>query len=282
MNRIVVCTDGSRYAPSVYAHAAWAARKLRLGVELLHVHDHPAKARVRGDLSGAIGFDASEDLLDEMVALDAAKAKLARRQADALLQDAAQVLASAGIGEIAATQRHGELVDAIGDLQDRTALLVIGKRGADADMAKGHLGGNLERVLRASEQPVLVAARAFQPIETAVIAFDGRPGSMQAIQYLAEMPILRDVECRLVTVGPVARPSVLEDARTRLEQAGLRITAMSVEGDPRDAIPMAVTESGADLLVMGAYGHGRLHGMFLGSVTTSLLQTCRVPALVLR
>jgi nucleotide-binding universal stress UspA family protein len=281
MNKIIVCTDGSRYAPSIYAHAAWAAGKLQLRVELLHVHDQPTNGRGRGDFSGAIGFDASDELLDEMVELDAAKAKVARRQADALLQDASNVLITAGIPDVVSTQRHGELVDAIHELHDRTALLAVGKRGADADMAKGHLGGNLERVLRASERPVLVASRAFRPIGTAVIAFDGRPGSLRAIHY-AEMPILRDVNCLLVTVGEAAQQPVLEEAKVRLEQAGLRVRLISVDGDPREAVPMAVTENHADLLAMGAYGHGRLHSMFLGSVNTSLLQTCRVPALVLR
>ena len=37
MARVLACIDGSIYAGSVAAHAAWAAARLGAGVELLHV-----------------------------------------------------------------------------------------------------------------------------------------------------------------------------------------------------------------------------------------------------
>jgi nucleotide-binding universal stress UspA family protein len=282
MRKIIACTDGSRYAPSVYAHAAWAAARLGTGVEVLHVHDQPANPRQRGDLSGAIGFDASEDLLDEMVELEAAKAKVARRRAEALLKAALHVLHAAGIEDVSSTQRFGGLVETIHEAEKRTELLVVGKRGEDADMAKGHLGSNLERVLRASERPVLVVSQAFRPIQKAVIAFDGRPGSLRAIEALVRSPLLRGVRCHLVTAGTAPTSPMLEEAKMLLERAGTEVYAEALLGDPREVVPATVVGREADLLVMGAYGHGRLHGLFLGSVTTALLQACRVPALVLR
>ncbi|MBU2284983.1 MAG: universal stress protein, partial [Gammaproteobacteria bacterium] len=41
-------------------------------------------------------------------------------------------------------------------------------------------------------------------------------------------------------------------------------------------------QGGADLLVMGAYGHSRIRQLIVGSTTTALLRTSPVPVLVLR
>ena len=86
----------------------------------------------------------------------------------------------------------------------------------------------------------------------------------------------------MVTAGTAPTSSMLEEGKMLLERAGADVHAETLPGDPREVVPAAVTGGEADLLVMGAYGHGRLHGLFLGSVTTALLQACRVPALVLR
>jgi hypothetical protein len=78
MTRILACTDGSLYAPSVYEHAAWAAIRLDAAVEVLHMLRRQPGAASRSDLSGAIGFDASQDLLQKMVELDEAQGRLAQ------------------------------------------------------------------------------------------------------------------------------------------------------------------------------------------------------------
>ena len=45
-------------------------------------------------------------------------------------------------------------------------------------------------------------------------------------------------------------------------------------------IDRAVTASGADLLVMGAYTHSRLRELVFGGVTAHVLRTCRIPTLL--
>ena len=50
MTRVLACIDASVYGASVCDHAAWAARHLRTGVELLHVLDRAPDA-VPADLS---------------------------------------------------------------------------------------------------------------------------------------------------------------------------------------------------------------------------------------
>jgi nucleotide-binding universal stress UspA family protein len=39
---------------------------------------------------------------------------------------------------------------------------------------------------------------------------------------------------------------------------------------------------GVDLLVMGAYGHGRIRSLVVGSTTTAMVRRCKIPVLMFR
>ncbi|WP_137127041.1 universal stress protein [Roseomonas sp. HF4] len=281
MTRILACTDGSLYAGSVYDHAAWAAGRMKADtVQVLHVLER-AVGDVPVDRSGTLGFDASEELLAELAALDAARGKVALRRARALLADAERRLRAGGVADVETTQRHGALVDTVAEFEPGADLLVIGKRGEAADFARGHLGASLERVVRASRLPVLVAARAFRPITRFLIAHDGGPAALKAVDYVAREPLLKGLECHLVTVGAPGG-GVLDQAAAPLRSAGFEVTARTLEGDPEKAIGAHVGEAGIDLLVMGAYGHSRIRTLLIGSTTTALLRACRIPVIVFR
>lgn len=280
MPRILACTDGSIYAESTIDHAAWAARTMASGVQVLHVLPRtPAEAPV--DRSGALGLDRSEELLKELAALDEARGKLALKRGRAILDAAEARLRAAGVAEVRLTQRHGALVDNVLELERETDLLVIGKRGEAADFAAGHLGANLERVLRSSPRPVLVASRAFRAPARCAIAHDGSAASLRMVEYAARSPLLEGVVLDLVTVG--GDGEALQAAPLAiLEGAGRPARPVLLQGETHEAIAAHVADAGVELLVMGAYGHGRLRTMILGSTTSALLRGCRIPVLVFR
>ena len=203
MPRVLACTDGSIYATSVYDHAAWAAERLGgASVQVLHVLDRAAAAATPADRSGTIGFDASEELLRELAEVDAERGRVALRRARALLAEAERRLRAAGVAEVALAQRHGSVVEAVAESEAGADLVVIGKRGEAADFAVGHLGANLERVVRASARPVLVASRAFRPIGRVLIAYDGGPAASKAVHYTASRTVLKGLDCHVVAVAP--------------------------------------------------------------------------------
>ena len=74
----------------------------------------------------------------------------------------------------------------------------------------------------------------------------------------------------------------LEEPKQLLENAGLDVSAELVPGQPVDVISARADSDAFDLLVMGAYGGGRLRSMFIGSTTTEMLISCRVPVLLFR
>ena len=281
MKNIIAFVDSSSYADSVCYHAAWLATRSDAAVDLVHVLDRESAPR---DLSGSIGLGARTSLLEELAEVDAKKAKLSQQKGRALLDDASERLAKAGVRDVNARLRHGEVVETVQALEDEADIIVIGKRGEDADLAQLHLGSNLERVVRASSEPILVAARAFKPIQKVLIAFDGGVSALKAIDYISGSPVAQGLEFTLLTVGSETSENqlALDVAVTKLRDAGLTATTQILQGQADIIIAREVEQRGYDLLVMGAYGHSRIRNLIIGSTTTEMIRFSLVPVLLFR
>jgi nucleotide-binding universal stress UspA family protein len=283
MSTILACTDGSIYAPSVYDHTAWAAQRLGAAVHVLHMLDHVAQP-APADVSGSIGFDASAELMAELITLAETQGRVAQAKGRALLAEAQRHLVAAGVAKVSSEQQHGALPDAIARLESGSELVVIGKRGEHADFAKLHLGSNLERVIRSSHHPVLVASRAFQPIERFLIAYDGGPSTKKAVDYVATQALLKGLFCHVLTVGadkPELRAD-LDSVRDRLTAAGYGVSTELLPGSRDTVIADTVKRHRINLMVMGAYGHSRIRQFIVGSTTTTTIRTVHIPVLMFR
>lgn len=284
MSNIVALIDGSVYSRSVCDHAAWAAGRTGAPVELLHVLGPRLAPTEAPDLSAHLNAEAIDQLLHELAAHDEQAGKLAQRRARAILDAARARMAEDGVASVSVRLRQGDLVETLAGLEATTALVVVGKRGEAADFAKLHLGSNLERILRSSQRPVLVAARAFRPIARVLVAFDGGPSAMKAVAHIAGDALLRGLPIRLLTVGnPSAQASTrLAEAEAMLRAAGHDASSDIRPGQPEEVIAEAVREGSVDLLVMGAYGHSRIRTLFIGSTTTEIIRSGLIPVLLFR
>ena len=282
--KLMALIDGSIYAQSVCDHAAWVAMRGRMSVEVVHVLGRRDTTTVPVNLSGSIGLGARTALLEELVELDAQKAKLAHKRGRIILDEAKASLLEAGVSDVSTRLRNEDIVETIQTFEDGAEIIVIGKRGEAADFATLHLGSNLERVVRASHHPVLVASRAFKPIERLLIAFDGGQSVLKAVDYISTSPLFVGLECRLLSVGPEtdAMKSQLGVAVEQLCAAGLSASAEVVQGHADEVIAKAVEMGAADLLVMGAYGHSRIRNLIIGSTTTQMIQSCKIPVMLFR
>lgn len=282
-DKIIALVDGSTYSQSVCDHAAWVADRTEWAVELLHILGRREGAG-KADYSGSIALGARTALLEELAELDAQRARLVTHRGRAILEDARAILDRAGINEITTRLRHGDIVDTVAEQEASAEMILIGKRGEAADFARGHLGSNLERIVRASRKPVFVAARTFKPITRVLIAYDGGASAMRAVEHVARTPLYRGLEVSVVTVGSAsdaARKS-LADARAALEAAGITAEAEIVAGQPETALAKLVEEAPFDMVVMGAYGHSRIRSLIIGSTTTEMIRSCKVPIILTR
>lgn len=168
-------------------------------------------------------------------------------------------------------------------------LVVLGQTDPENSGATGN-GLVAEQVLFGAGRPVLLVpyAGSFSDLgRHAVIGWTPRRESSRA---------LHDALALLapgahVTVMTAARNAAEDgpgmDAASRvalhLARHGFAATAREVaaEGiEPADVLLNAVSDLGADLLVVGAYGHSRLREWVMGGVTRSLLAHATVPVLL--
>ncbi len=281
--KLIALVDGSIYSESLCAHTAWAAGRTGLPVEMLHVLGR-REGGAQGDLSGALKLGARSALLEELAELDAQRAKLVAQRGRAILDDARAIVARDAPAEVTTRLRHGDIVDTVAELETDAAMILIGKRGEAADFAKGHLGSNLERILRASHRPVLIAARAFRPIRHVLIAFDGRDAAHKAVAQVARDPLFAGLSVTLAHVGAAGdvMRKALDTAAAQLDTAGRPADTVVLSGQPDAALGAHVAQGGVDMVVMGAFGHSRLRSLIIGSTTTEMIRSCKVPILLVR
>lgn len=280
MQRILAAIDTSLYADSVVDHAAWVAARTDGEVELLHVIQRTDSVPGRGDMSGALGLGAKSGLMEELVSLAETQGRLAREQGKALLAAAVARLAEAGVTAVKPVHRHGGVIETLIEREAENDLVIIGKRGEQADFARGHIGSFVERMVRESIRPVLVAARKFVLPKTVVIAFDGGPSAKKAVAFLAESKLIEGLNVHLVSAGTIneALHREIAWAKGLLPDAQMHELAGPVD----DAIEGLVKSTGSELLVMGAYGHSPLRTFIVGSTTTALMRACPVSVLLFR
>lgn len=281
---VLAAVDASAYTASVGHHAAWAASRLGAPLEFLHVLDRHPETAPSIDLSGNLDLGVKSALLAELAGLDEQRSRLAQQRAR-LLMDELQALAREHYGlQALATLRNGSLVETLTGLEERVRLFVLGKRGEHADFDRGHLGSQLERTARAVHRPLLVASRQYTPIRRVLVAFDNSPTARKGVAMVADSRLFAGLQVDVLSVAEdnTATRQALDWAQSRLQQAGLQVAAQLLPGDPETVIARHVEDEDIDLLVMGAWGHSRIRRLIVGSTTTTLLRTCRVPVLLLR
>ena len=281
--KIIALVDGSIYSESVCEHAAWISGRTEAPVELIHVLGR-REALDKQDLSGSIRLGARTALMQELAELDAQRAKLIARRGRAILEDARTIVDKAGVNEITTRLRHGDIVETISEVEETARVIVIGKRGEAADFAKGHLGSNMERIVRAAHCPVLVAARAFRPIETVLVAYDGGRSATKAVDHISRSPLFTGLSITVVTVGSDSAETRkgLADAEALLRAAGLTVDTRILPGQPETELGKLVDEEKFGMVVMGAYGHSRIRSLVIGSTTTEMVRSCKVPVVLMR
>lgn len=283
MTNIIACIDGSSLSEHVTTASVWAAKQMGSPLILLHSLEKEAN-RSDEDLSGSIGLGSREHLLDELVALDEKRAKLALEHGKLVLENAKDFAQNAGAKQIALLQRHGDLVDNLLHLEDETRLIVVGRLGSNHTMDAHTIGSHIERVARTSHRPILINVGKFTPPRNFMIAYDGREAADNAISRIAQSPLLIGLPCHLVMVGEETpeRRHKLDEAQQILEEEGFEVIASIKPGKIYPTLTLYKEENQIELMAMGAYGHSRLRQFFVGSNTSKMIIESDIPLLILR
>ncbi|MGY4877375.1 universal stress protein [Vreelandella aquamarina] len=284
-DHVMAAIDGSRFSENVCDYAAWASLALEAPLVFVHVVDNHPQTTEDANLSGNLRFGARERLMKELSDLDEQRAKINREQGKLMLDAARERAIADGVKDPHARQRNGTLVETLVELEKDVRLLVVGKRGETAEQASGHLGSNLERVVREMHRPILMVPSAeFKTPQSVMMAFDGSKTARKGVEMLAKSPLFKGVACHVVIVGAdtAEHRSQLDWALTTLRDAGHDAEGVIRAGEVEATLHAYEQENGIDMMVMGAYGHSRIRHLLIGSTTTEMLRNSHVPVLILR
>lgn len=178
---------------------------------------------------------------------------------------------------------------------------VIGRRARYADitllgpemLSRGTLKGKVaEGVLFSSGKPLLLIPKSATPTlkpKRIMVGWDWRIEASRAVGQSLDLLTAAD-EVRLVLVDPVegedrhgAEPGA--DMAMYLARHGVKVTVDRLPSQGRSVAAVLhrhAVDTAADLLVMGAYGHSRLHEWIFGGVTRSMLEEPPLPVLLAR
>lgn len=213
----------------------------------------------------------------------------AQGEADTILARADAVLGGAGIRW--SSERAVAPLAAMGThvaSRSRFADLVVmplpygAQKGGDMEVA-------VEAALFGGRAPVLVLPESKAPstqFKTIMVAWNEAAEAMTAVRRA--LPLLQSADLvRIVTVAPAKHQPDRTDPGSLMSQMLAR-HGVTCEIDvlsqtmPRtsDVLNRHATDTGSDMIVMGAYGHSRLREAILGGATRNMLESAKVPVLM--
>lgn len=183
---------------------------------------------------------------------------------------------------------EGDLTETV-KLHARYADLTVIGQGLDLENAPGELADLPANLVLGVGRPLLVIPRygSFDTLgQRVLIAWNGSREATRAVNDA--IPLLaRAARVTVLSVDPddnARRPRVPSaDIALHLARHGIAAEAASTRGvdlGVGDLLLSRAADLGADLIVMGAYGHSRVREMVLGGATRHLLQHMTVPVLM--
>ena len=276
--RVLLGTDGS---PDAVRAADWLARfPLPAESEFLLVSVLPHLGSRAAEHANAMHAQARQ-------VLDDARLKLAPRAVDVRLME-------------------GGVRDRLLQIAEewKADLIVLGARGLSG-VERALLGSVSLSVAREARCAVMIVKGAAKALHRVVVGLDGSEHSRHALSFITSLPLAADTELLLVGVAeqthfPRSAPSpvadqlrtfiaeVDEEEKTRKHQIlvdtertiNRRVQLKSVVGNPPDEIVAVANTTGAQLIVLGSRGMGRLQRLVLGSVSESVLLQSQCSVLI--
>lgn len=173
--------------------------------------------------------------------------------------------------------------------QARSVEIVIVSQACDG-VAPPMLTDLPQRLALESGRPVLIVPVAWKPQAIGANVAIAWNDSREAARALFDaLPVLRGAQSvQVITVADKASASgtttlVSADIAATLARFGLKVDvdiADSARGGPAATLMGRAAAHGADLLVMGAYGHSRMREFILGGATRDVLKNMTIPVVM--
>ena len=297
--KILVPLDGSPIAQGILPCVKTLARGFRSRIILFHTAEAPVEPRGRRQKKYA------QETLDRIRSL--AEEYLAG-VAKELRRERFKVEAKVGLGGVA----HSITDFAEAEKVDLIAMSTHGRAG----LARWMLGSAPDRVLRHTEQPVLLVRPAGEtpveqkryPLRKVIVPLDGSRAAQAVLPYAQELAKTLKLEVVLIQVigaettvqfspmGPdtwsipsdvlqridVLASGYLAGVGKELERQGLSVRWDVLRGSPAQRIVEFAKGTPGSMVAMTTHGRSGLRRWVLGSVADQVVRASREPVLVIR
>lgn len=281
---ILVGIDGSEISNSLVQYAIWLSKSNGLTIKLLHTieHSHTSEqAHHEGNLTPNI----RRELLLELSEEERKVSKQLMAKGKQLINSAKEVVLATGIENVTTQLRHGTLPEAIEDLKDEIALVMLGSKGNGHSATDKGLGFHLEESIRSTNSPVFIAKTKFSTPKKMMFAYNGSPTAKRALNMLTKDSLYKDpIDIHVVCVNSdhdLAK-KLVDEAKQILLKTNDTVIGQTLTGDTIEQLTAYQKQNAIDLTVMGAFSHGKLHGFFFGSFTTKMIQQSDTNFLLIR
>ncbi len=258
-----------------------AAERIRIAAALAAEHG----AHLTGVAATGVSRFATGNWPGSQAGSPHAKQDELRERARAALAAFDKQAAGAGVAAFESVLIDDEATGAL-ELRARYADLTVVSQ-TDLDIPDAHTGTGLpEYLMLNTGRPVLIVpyAGTFPTVGTRpLVAWDDSVEASRAVS--GALPLLeraRNVTVAVLQAGSPTETEPGEDIALFLARHGVPCE-VTTQCSPLAVGPCLLSmacDLGADLIVMGGYGHSRLREMLLGGATAAILESMTVPVLM--
>ncbi|HEY4706231.1 MAG TPA: universal stress protein [Thermodesulfobacteriota bacterium] len=267
---ILVPQDGSTFGRTALDYSIWLSKKFGAVIAGVHVVDVVSlEGPFLHDISGSLGFEPFLNFSTRM--------REAMETRGKTILSVFEEACKENNAECESQITFGIVANEITEKAKVADLVVIGRRGVNAQFEYGLLGSTTESVLRRSPKPVLIVPESFTEPNNPLLAYDGSPSASRAMHSAAEWAKTLDLQLTVLTVSPTEDDPVLSEAAAYLKPYDIKARFVHRKGDAPIVIENYYKENGHDLLFMGSSHHSRLVEMVLGSTTEHVMRTVKGP-----
>lgn len=280
MDYILCCVDKGSYSLDICKYAVFVANNMNLPLKLLNTVEKNEKTKEL-NLSGNIKLGERDDILEELTQKQAKISKENIKKSKEFLEDLKQNIKDSCNNEITILQVHGEILDAIKDLEYETKVLILGIHSKENHI----IGDNIKNIIKSTKKPILLVNNQFQDINKILLAYNGSKESKRLLQTTSNNPILgKKTKRTIITLGTDLNKAnkLLNEAKEIFLQKNIQVNTSFLKGENEDIILEYFENQKYDILAMGAYGHSWIKELVFGSFTTKILSKIKKPILLFR
>jgi nucleotide-binding universal stress UspA family protein len=163
----------------------------------------------------------------------------------------------------------------------RFDLVLLGRRTFFNHGSSEKIDETLLRLARHAPRPLVTVPNSVREGKCTLVAYDGSPGAARALQVFESTGLAANREVHILTVGESHLQASAQAQRAidflLWHDIQAKVSVVVTSDHPASIIEQEMWNLDPGLLVMGAFGQGRLTEALFGSVTRKLLKQSSVP-----